>query len=108
MDEAKRLWDDGLADIQIAVRLGWKPSVAAEAVSRWFHSRNQARPNHVARRQTLADQMVALYDSDVEINEIGRRFGVCGLTASRLLRERLTQLGRQMIDRRRRSDHEPE
>jgi DNA invertase Pin-like site-specific DNA recombinase len=86
VDEAKRLWDDGLADIQIAVRLGWKPSVAAEAVSRWFHSRNQAQPNHVARRQALADQMVALYDSDVEINEIGRRL-LRPLAASRMAQD---------------------
>jgi hypothetical protein len=97
-EEAKRLWDHGLADIQIAAQLGCSAPTAVAAVAHWFQSRGQSMPSHDERRLELTDRMVSLYDQNIPFREIAGQVGMCSRSVTLLLRERLQQLGRTMVD----------
>jgi hypothetical protein len=73
-------------------------ATAVDAVSHWFRSRGQPFPSHAERRLARVDEMVSLYDQDLAINDIAAKVGMCSGSVTLLLRERLQQLGRAMID----------
>jgi hypothetical protein len=97
-DAAKALWDQGLADVQIAARLGCSPPTAVAAVAYWHRSRGQPEPSHAGRKAALIDRMQALYDEGRLIRQIAREVGMCSRSVTLLLRERLRSLGRTMPD----------
>lgn len=101
-EDAKALWDEGLAAEQIAAQLGCSSVIAVEAVDHWFSTRNQSLPNHAERQVALMDRLVVWYDQDLPLNEMAAKVGVNALVVRYLLRERLQQLGRTMVDGRKR------
>jgi site-specific DNA recombinase len=101
-DEAKSLWDEELADVQIAERLGCSPPTAVAAVEHWFRSHGQSMPSHEDRRRYVMDRMVRLYEEGKPLRAIAVEVGMCSRSVTLLLRERLQQDGRIMQDGRNR------
>jgi DNA invertase Pin-like site-specific DNA recombinase len=101
-DEAKGLWDEGLADVQIATRLGCSPPTVAAAVAHWHASRGLPAPSQAARRAALVDRMQGLYEEGRMIREIAREVKMCSRSVTLLLRERFASLGRSMPNGRQR------
>jgi site-specific DNA recombinase len=97
-DEAKALSDEGLADLQIAVRLGCSPPTAAAAVDFWYTSRGLAAPTHADRRAALVDRMFSHHQQDRSIREIAQDVGMCTRSVTLLLRERFQSLGLTLPD----------
>ena len=97
-DAAKALCDEGLADVQIAERLGCSPPTAVAAVDHWHAVRGLVMPSHAERRPALVDRMLSLYDARCFIRAIAREVGMCTRSVTLLLRERLKSLGRPMVD----------
>ena len=97
-EAAKGLWDAGLAEVQIAARLGCSPPTAAAAVASWHAARGLPAPSHAGRRTALVDKMKACYDQGLPIREIAREVGLCGRSVTLLLRERFASLGQAMPD----------
>jgi hypothetical protein len=97
-DPAKVLWDEGLADLQIAVRLGCSPPTAAAAVAFWYTSRGLPAPTHAERRAALVDRVFSLYKQDRIIREIAQDVGMCTRSVTLLLRERFHSLGLTLPD----------
>jgi hypothetical protein len=105
---AKALWDEGLADLQIAERLGCSPPTAVAALVHWHRARGLMMASHAERRVALVDRMLVLYDAGRSIRDIAREVGMCTRSVTLSLRERLESLGRSMIDgRKRRTMMEP-
>jgi hypothetical protein len=97
-EAAKGLWDAGLAEVQIAARLGCSPPTAAAAVTSWHTAPGLPAPSHAGRRTALVDQMKALYDRGLPLREIAREVDLCGRSVTLLLRERFASLGQAMPD----------
>lgn len=97
-DQAKQLWDEGLADLQIAARLACSPPTASAAVAYWFRSRGQEPPTHAERRNALIDRMKEFYDQGKSIREIAKGVGMCTRSVTLLLRERFASEGKVMPD----------
>jgi hypothetical protein len=97
-EQAKGLWDAGLADLQIAERLGCSPPTVVAAVAFWYQSRGLAAPSHGDRRAALVDRMLVLYDAGRMVKEIAAEVGMCSRSVTVLLRERFAALGRPMPD----------
>jgi site-specific DNA recombinase len=97
-DPAKALWEQGLADVQIADQLGCSPPTAVAAIRHWHAVRGLAAPSHSERRAALIDKMVALYDQQLLIRDIAREVGMCTRSVTLLLRDRFEDLGRHMAD----------
>lgn len=95
---AKAAWDEGLADVQIAARLGCSPPTAAAAVAFWHTSHGLEVPTHAARRAELVDGMHQQHTQGKQIREIAREVGLCSRTVTLLLRERFASLGQEMPD----------
>jgi transposase len=95
---AKALWDDGLADIQIAERLGCSAPTVVRAIEHWHRQRGLPYPTHADRRRTLVDRMQTLYEEGKQIRDIAGETGMCTRSVTLLLRERFASLGRQMPD----------
>lgn len=101
-EEAKIHWDEGLADVQIAARLGCSPPTVVAAVAHWHTSRGMPVPSHVERQKALVDQMQSHYKQGLMIREIAQSVGMCSRSVTLLLRERFENLGRPMPDGRER------
>jgi orotate phosphoribosyltransferase-like protein len=97
-DQAKALWDEGLADVQIAVRLNCSPPTAFAAVAHWHTSRGLEVPSHEERHAALLDGMVLLYHKGLMIKQIAREVGMCTRSVTLLLRQRFQSLGQLMPD----------
>jgi hypothetical protein len=101
-DEAKALWDSGLADVQIALRLNCSPPTAVAAVAYWHTSRALTAPGHGARRAALVDQMEMLYRQGLMIKQIAAKVAMCTRSVTLLLKERFAGRGEPMPDGRKR------
>ena len=55
-DEAKRLWDDGLLNRQIAEQMGCRPRRVSKLIRHWFKSRGQSPPDGRRRRARLLNK----------------------------------------------------
>lgn len=97
-EEAKQLWDQGLADVQIAARLNCSPPTVVAAVEHWHRSQGLVPPTHDDRRVALVDQMKELYDKDQSIRDIAKAVGMCTRSVTLLLRERFAREGKTMPD----------
>lgn len=97
-DRAKALWDQGLADVQIAARLNCSPPTVVAAVEHWHRSRGLEPPSHAARRAALVDQMQDLYEQHGSIRDIAKAVGMCTRSVTVLLHERFTKEGKSMPD----------
>ena len=106
-DQAKALWDNGLADVQIAAKLNCSPPTAAAAVEFWHRSRGMETPTHAARRAALVDRMKELHAQDCSIRDIAKSVGMCTRSVTLLLRERFTEEGKPMPDGRTRRWNRP-
>ncbi|MEK6239145.1 MAG: recombinase family protein [Planctomycetales bacterium] len=58
-EEAKRLWDQGLLNKEIAARTGWKRSYVTKLIHHWHDVRGLPRPDGRRRRARLAKKQVA-------------------------------------------------
>jgi hypothetical protein len=56
-DAAKALWDEGLADIQIAERLACSAPTVAQAIDFWHRWRGVPMPSHAERRAARVDRI---------------------------------------------------
>jgi orotate phosphoribosyltransferase-like protein len=101
-DAAKAMWDEGLADVQIAERLGCSPPTVAAAVAHWHTVRGMAVPTHAERRAALVERMKGLYDQGRLVKEIAGEVGMSSRSVTLLLRERFQALGQPMADGRKR------
>jgi hypothetical protein len=101
-EPAKGLWDEGMADLQIAEQLGCSPPTAVAAIDYWHTARGLTAPSHAERRAALIDRMLVLYDAQRYIRDVAREVGMCTRSVTLLLRERLKSLGRPMVDGRKR------
>jgi DNA invertase Pin-like site-specific DNA recombinase len=95
---AKALWDEGLADVQIAAQLGCSPPTAAAAVAFWHTSRGLEAPSHEDRQAAVVERMHALYDQKLAIREVAKAVGMCTRSVTLLLRERLMAMGLPWLD----------
>jgi hypothetical protein len=101
-ESAKSLWDEGLADVQIAERLGCSPPTAVAAVAHWHTVRGMAVPTQAERRVALVERMKGLYDQGRLIKEIAAEVCMSSRSVTLLLRERFDALGQPMADGRKR------
>ncbi|MBL8792466.1 MAG: recombinase family protein [Planctomycetia bacterium] len=97
-DQAKALWDQGQADVQIAARLNCSPPTVVAAVEHWHRSRGLEPPSHASRRANLVDLMQQLYVQHRSIRDIAKAVGMCTRSVTLLLRERFVQEGRTLPD----------
>jgi hypothetical protein len=97
-DQAKALWDEGLADVQIAERLLCSAPTVVAAVTHWHASRGLKMPNHNDRRAALVERMESLFRQGRMIKEIAREVGMCSRSVTLLLRHRFGSLGQAMPD----------
>jgi DNA-binding CsgD family transcriptional regulator len=59
-NEAKRLWDQGLLNKQIAQQMGCSPAYVTKLLHHWFDSRGLPRPDGRRRRAHLQDKQTDL------------------------------------------------
>jgi predicted site-specific integrase-resolvase len=97
-DPAHALWDQGLADLQIAGKLGCSPPTVVAAVAYWHESRGLPVPSHVDRRASLVDQMQSLFEQGLLFKEIAGKVDMCSRSVTNLLKERYKALGRPLPD----------
>jgi site-specific DNA recombinase len=85
-DEAKRLWDDGKTDKQIAKLLGCGRGIVKKALDFWYERQGLKRPDGRSTRKRLkgrrkADQLqseiMLLWHQDLSVNAIAERLDVC-------------------------------
>lgn len=85
-EEAKRLYDAGLMNAEIAVRLGKKRGFVTKVLKLWFESRGLEMPDGRSRRsqlqqkhmelqlyQKIADDAKSLFDQDLLYHEIAEK-----------------------------------
>lgn len=96
--QAKVLWDQGLADVQIAARFNCSPPTVVAAVEHWHRSRGLEPPSHAARRTGVVDRMQELYEQHRSIRDIAKAVGRCTRSVTLLLRERFVQEGTTLPD----------
>ncbi len=92
-EAAKQLWDQGLADVQIAERLGCSPPTMDAAIDAWHKERGLPTPTHADRRSALVDRMQQCYAEGALIKTIAQEVGMCSRSVTLLLRERFAALG---------------
>jgi DNA-binding NarL/FixJ family response regulator len=97
-DQSKALWDQGLADVQIAARLNCSPPTVVAAVEHWHRLRGLESPSHAARRAALVDRMMELYEQHRSIRDIAKDVGMCTRSVTILLRERFVTEGKALPD----------
>jgi hypothetical protein len=97
-DRAHVLWENGLADLQIAAKLGCSPPTVVAAVAYWHESRGLPVPSHADRRTALVDRMQSLFEQGLLFKEIAGRVGMCSRSVANLLKERHEALGRSLPD----------
>jgi DNA invertase Pin-like site-specific DNA recombinase len=85
-DEAKRLWDDGLTEKEIAVKINCGRAMVSRALDDWYEKRNLVRPDGRSLRKRLKNRRKAellqprimeLWDQDLSVNEIAERVDCC-------------------------------
>jgi site-specific DNA recombinase len=97
-DEAKRLWDQGLLNKEIAEQMGCLPSYVTKLIHHWFDSRHLPRPDGRRRRaqlvnkqmttpayKQLADQVVRLAEEGYSNLAIGRQLKVSDFTVAKAI-----------------------
>jgi len=97
-EPATALWNEGMADVQIAARLGCSPPTAVAAVEYYHRLQGLEVPSHSARRATLVDRMKHLFDEGLLLRDIAREVGMCSRSVTLLLQERFEALGQEMPD----------
>ena len=97
-DQAKELWDQGLADVQIAARLNCSPPTVVAAVEHWHRSRGLEPPSHATRRVALLDRIQEMYEQQRSIRDIAKDIGMCTRSVTLLLRERFAKERKAMPD----------
>lgn len=97
-EEAKRNWDQGLLNNQIAKKMKCRPSYVTKLIHYWFDSRGLSRPDGRRRRaelsdkqeqiplyKQLADQVAQFVEEDLCDEEIARRLNTTGATVAKAL-----------------------
>jgi len=94
-DEAKRLWDDGKTDKQIAELLGCGRAIVKKALDCWYDRQGLDRPDGRTTKKRLKDrrkadkfqsQIMELWFQDRSVNEIAKRIDCCSKSSMRPLR----------------------
>jgi site-specific DNA recombinase len=85
-DEAKRLWDEGATDQEIAKALGCGKALVKKALDFWHAQRGLVRADGRTTRKPLKDrrkadrlqsQIMTLWHQDLSVAEIATRMGCC-------------------------------
>lgn len=127
-EEAKKLYDQGYMNVEIAKILGWSKSQVTKILKFWFESRGLTMPDGRARRSTLpqkqsvvpqyqriVEEAKRLWDANFAVVEIARRLDCCDMTVWKAIaewhrvrglpiptakdrRQRLMQRGRQLYE----------
>jgi transposase len=97
-EQAKALWDQGLADVQIAVQLNCSPPTAKVAVEHWHRARGLEPPNAADRRSALLARMEAMYEQQHSLRAIAQAVGMCSRSVTLLLRAHYASQGRALPD----------
>ena len=74
-DQAALLWNEGVAIIEIARRLGHDKATVRKAVAHWHRARGLPEPTARTRRERLMDRVKALFDEGHEIQMIAATVG---------------------------------
>jgi DNA invertase Pin-like site-specific DNA recombinase len=97
-EQAKRLWDQGLLNKQIAEQMGCLPSYVTKLIYHWFDSRGLSRPDGRRRRaqlvnkqeatpvyRQLADQVVQFVETGLSNLAIARQLKTSDMTVAKAI-----------------------
>lgn len=89
-EETKKLYDEGLMNVEIAEALRWSKSQVTKLLKFWFESRGLTMPDGRGRRSTLPkkqtdvpmyrrvrDDAKQMWDDNLSVDEIARRLDCC-------------------------------
>jgi DNA invertase Pin-like site-specific DNA recombinase len=97
-DEAKALWDEGLADEQIGERLGCSPPTVVAAIQHWHRSRGLTAPSHADRQAALGERIEQLYREGLPIRTIAAEVAMSTRGVTLLLQRLYASRGEKLPD----------
>jgi site-specific DNA recombinase len=95
-DEVKRLWDDGMIDMEITKLFGCSRTLISSALDHWYEKRGLTRPDGRSckkrpagnrKADKLQSQIMELWHQDLSVSAISEQLG-CGLE---IVREAVTK-----------------
>ena len=102
---AKKLWDEGLAVIEIGRRHHRSDFTAWKAITHWRRSRGLPVPTAKTRREQVMNRAKELYDGGVKVKDIAAALGYTSRGMTLLLQRWFQNHGQQMLDGRSRRSH---
>ena len=97
-DPDLKLWDEGLAVIEIGRRHHCSDVTAWKAIAHWHRSRGLPIPTAKTRREQVVNRAKQLYDDGVEIKDIAAQLDYTPRGMKLLLKQRFEALGQEMPD----------
>jgi transposase len=99
-DEAKRLSDEGVSDVQIAAQLNCSAPTVVNAIAHWYSERGLPVPDRAQRHRECVEKIKSLYDQGMLLKDIATVVKFSSRSVTLMLQEWFESRGLKMPDAR--------